>query len=382
MKIGITCYPTYGGSGVVATELGKALAQRGHQIHFISYALPARLDNIVGDVLYHEVEMSQYPLFDFPLYTDSLASKMIDVAKYHDLDILHVHYAIPHATSAFLAKQILAPTKDIKVITTLHGTDVTLVGLEPSFLPLVKFSIEQSDYVTSVSRFLQMKTYTMYNIEKEIQVITNFVDVEKFSRKENCQFREKFAPHGEKILVHVSNFRTVKRVPDVIRIFDMVRRSVPSKLVLVGDGPDRSECERLARELGIVDDIRFLGKQTLLPEILSASDLMLMPSQSESFGLSALEAMACSVPVVSSSAGGLPELVVHGETGYIAELGDVQRMAKYATDLLSDDRKLELLSQNARKRAVEKFRVELIVPQYEKLYEEALNETGANIRVK
>ncbi len=326
--------------------------------------------------------MSQYPLFDFPLYTDSLASKMIDVAKYHDLDILHVHYAIPHATSAFLAKQILAPTKDIKVITTLHGTDVTLVGLEPSFLPLVKFSIEQSDYVTSVSRFLQMKTYTMYNIEKEIQVITNFVDVEKFSRKENCQFREKFAPHGEKILVHVSNFRTVKRVPDVIRIFDMVRRSVPSKLVLVGDGPDRSECERLARELGIVDDIRFLGKQTLLPEILSASDLMLMPSQSESFGLSALEAMACSVPVVSSSAGGLPELVVHGETGYIAELGDVQRMAKYATELLSDDRKLELFSQNARKRAVEKFRVELIVPQYEKLYEEALNETGANIRVK
>ena len=382
MKNGITCYPTYGGSGVVATELGKALAQRGHQIHFISYALPARLDNIVGDVLYHEVEMSQYPLFDFPLYTDSLASKMIDVAKYHDLDILHVHYAIPHATSAFLAKQILAPTKDIKVITTLHGTDVTLVGLEPSFLPLVKFSIEQSDYVTSVSRFLQMKTYTMYNIEKEIQVITNFVDVEKFSRKENCQFREKFAPHGEKILVHVSNFRTVKRVPDVIRIFDMVRRSVPSKLVLVGDGPDRSECERLARELGIVDDIRFLGKQTLLPEILSASDLMLMPSQSESFGLSALEAMACSVPVVSSSAGGLPELVVHGETGYIAELGDVQRMAKYATELLSDDRKLELFSQNARKRAVEKFRVELIVPQYEKLYEEALNETGANIRVK
>ncbi len=382
MKIGITCYPTYGGSGVVATELGKALAQRGHQIHFISYALPARLDNIVGDVFYHEVEMSQYPLFDFPLYTDSLASKMIDVAKYHDLDILHVHYAIPHATSAFLAKQILSPAKDIKVITTLHGTDVTLVGLEPSFLPLVKFSIEQSDYVTSVSRFLQMKTYTMYNIGKEIRVIPNFVDVDRFKRKEDCQFRTRFAPHGEKILVHVSNFRTVKRVPDVIRIFDIVRRSVPSKLVLVGDGPDRSECEHLARELGIFEDVRFLGKQTLLPEILSASDLMLMPSQSESFGLSALEAMACSVPVVSSSAGGLPELVVHGETGYIAELGDVQRMAKYATELLSDDRKLDLFSQNARRRAVEKFRVELIIPQYEKLYEEALKETGANVSVK
>lgn len=382
MKIGITCYPTYGGSGVVATELGKALAQRGHQIHFISYALPARLDNIVGDVFYHEVEMSQYPLFDFPLYTDSLASKMIDVAKYHDLDILHVHYAIPHATSAFLAKQILSPAKDIKVITTLHGTDVTLVGLEPSFLPLVKFSIEQSDYVTSVSRFLQMKTYTMYNIEKEIQVIPNFVDIERFKRKEDCQFRTRFAPHGEKILVHVSNFRTVKRVPDVIRIFDIVRKSVPSKLLLVGDGPDRSECEHLARELGIFEDVRFLGKQTLLPEILSASDLMLMPSQSESFGLSALEAMSCSVPVVSSSAGGLPELVVHGETGYIAELGDVQRMAKYATELLSDERKLDLFSQNARRRAVEKFRVELIIPQYEKLYEEALKETGANVGVK
>ncbi len=382
MKIGITCYPTYGGSGVVATELGKALAVRGHQVHFISYALPARLDTVQGDVLYHEVEMSQYPLFDFPLYTDSLASKMIDVAKYHDLDVLHVHYAIPHATSAFLAKQILSPSKDIKVITTLHGTDVTLVGLEPSFLPLVKFSIEQSDSVTSVSRFLQMKTYTMYNIEKEIQVIPNFVDVERFKRKDDCQFRTRFAPHGEKVLVHVSNFRTVKRVPDVVRIFDVVRKSIPSKLVLVGDGPDRSESERLARELGIYDDVRFLGKQTLLPEILSASDLMLMPSQSESFGLSALEAMSCGVPVVSSSTGGLPELVVHGETGYIAEMGDVQRMAKYAIELLSDDRKLELFSQNARKRAVDKFSEELVIPQYEKLYEEALNETGATVGLK
>lgn len=382
MKIGITCYPTYGGSGVVATELGKALALRGHQIHFISYAMPARLDNMVGDVFFHEVEMSQYPLFDFPLYTDSLAGKMIDVAKYHDLDILHVHYAIPHATSAFVAKQILAPTKDIKVITTLHGTDVTLVGLEPSFLPLVKFSIEQSDYVTSVSRFLQMKTYTMYNVEKEIQVIPNFVDTERFKRKNDSRFRERYAPNGEKILVHVSNFRIVKRVPDVIRIFDIVRKSIPSKLLLVGDGPDRSESERLARELGIFDDVRFLGKQTLLPEILSASDLMLMPSQSESFGLSALEAMSCSVPVVSSSTGGLPELVVHGETGYIAELGDVQRMAKYATELLSDERKLELFSRNARNRAVEKFRVDLIIPQYEKLYEEALNETRTPIGVK
>jgi len=380
VKIGITCYPTYGGSGVVATELGKALALRGHQIHFISYSLPARLDNFVGDVFYHEVEMSQYPLFDFPLYTDSLASKMVDVAKYHDLDILHVHYAIPHATSAFIAKQILAPTKDIKVITTLHGTDVTLVGLEPSFLPLVKFSIEQSDYVTSVSRFLQMKTNTMYNIEKEIQVIPNFVDTEKFQRKKDCQFKPRIAQGGEKIIVHVSNFRAVKRVPDVIRIFDIIRKTIPSKLVLVGDGPDRSESEHLARELGIFEDVKFLGKQILLSEILSSSDLMLMPSQSESFGLSALEAMSCSVPVVSSSTGGLPELITHGETGYIAELGDVQRMAKYAIELLSDDRKWELFSQNSRKRAVEKFNVNSIVPLYEKLYEEALSQTGVSVK--
>jgi N-acetyl-alpha-D-glucosaminyl L-malate synthase BshA len=380
VKIGITCYPTYGGSGVVATELGKALALRGHQIHFISYSLPARLDNFIGDVFYHEVEMSQYPLFDFPLYTDSLASKMVDVAKYHDLDILHVHYAIPHATSAFIAKQILAPTKDIKVITTLHGTDVTLVGLEPSFLPLVKFSIEHSDYVTSVSKFLQMKTNTMYNINKEIHVIPNFVDTEKFKRKKDCQFRARIAPNNEKILIHVSNFRQVKRVPDVIRIFDIVRKSVPSKLVLVGDGPERSESERLARELGIYEDVKFLGKQTLLPEILSASDLMLMPSQSESFGLSALEAMSCSVPVVSSSTGGLPELVAHGETGYIAELGDVQRMAKYAIELLTDERKWKVFSQNSRNRAVEKFDVNLIVPLYEKLYDEALSETEYSTR--
>ncbi len=381
MKIGITCYPTYGGSGVVATELGKALAQRGHQIHFISYSLPVRLENIVGDVFFHEVEMSQYPLFDFPLYTDSLASKMIDVAKYHDLDILHVHYAIPHATSVYIAKQILSPTKDIKVITTLHGTDVTLVGLEPSFLPLVKFSIEQSDYVTSVSRFLQMKTYTMYNVEKDIQVIPNFVDINRFKRTENSQFRSRYSSEGERVIVHVSNFRTVKRVPDVVRIFDIIRKSIPSKLLLVGDGPDRSESERLARELGIFDDIRFLGKQTRLPEILSAADLMLMPSQSESFGLSALEAMSCSVPVVSSSTGGLPELVVHGETGYIAELGDVQRMARYAMELLGDDRKLELFRQNARKRA-ERFSEDIIIPQYERLYEVALNEAGASVNVK
>ena len=260
--------------------------------------------------------------------------------------------------------------------------NVTLVGLEPSFSPLVKFSIEQSDYVTSVSRFLQMKTYTMYNVEKEIRVIPNFVDTEKFVRNEDCQFRSRIARDGEKILVHVSNFRPVKRVPDTIRIFDIVRKTIPSKLVLVGDGPDRSESERLARELGIFEDVKFLGKQTLLPEILSSSDLMLMPSQSESFGLSALEAMSCSVPVVASSTGGLPEVIVHGETGFIAELGDVQRMAKYSIDLLSDSHKWKLFSQNARRRAVEKFNLDLIVPLYEKVYEEALSETRSAIAAK
>ncbi|MGC8595803.1 MAG: N-acetyl-alpha-D-glucosaminyl L-malate synthase BshA [Candidatus Kryptoniota bacterium] len=382
MKIGITCYPTYGGSGVVATELGKALASRGHQVHFISYSLPARLDGFLDNIFFHEVEMSQYPLFDFPLYTDSLASKMIDVSKYYDLDILHVHYAIPHATSAFIAKQILKPTKDIRVVTTLHGTDITLVGLEPSFLPLVKFSIEQSDLVTAVSRFLQMKTYTMYNVDKEIKVIPNFVDTEKFKRIESCKFKKQVAPKGEKVIVHISNFRPVKRVPDTIRIFNEVRKVVPSKLILVGDGPDRSESEHLARDYNIAGDVLFLGKQTRLTEILSASDLMLMPSQSESFGLSALEAMSCGVPVVSSSAGGLPELIVHGETGYIAELGDVQRMARYAIELLSDERKWDIFSRNSRSRAVERFDAKIIIPKYEELYSQALTESQIDSTVK
>ena len=303
MKIGITCYPTYGGSGVIATELGKALAKRGHQIHFISYALPFRLTNFVENVVFHEVELSSYPLFEFPLYSLALASKMVEVALYEKLDLLHVHYAIPHASSAYLAKQILKGKRDIKVITTLHGTDITLVGLEPSFLPLVKFSTEQSDGVTAVSRFLKEKTLTNYSIEKDIHVIPNFVDTEVYRPQKDCAFREHLAPAGEKILVHTSNFRPVKRVPDTIRIFDQVIKEVPSKLVLVGDGPDRSECERLCRELHLCDHIKFLGKQDGLVEILNAADLFLIPSQSESFGLAALEAMACGIPVVASSVG-------------------------------------------------------------------------------
>ncbi len=373
MRIGITCYPTYGGSGVIATELGKTLAHRGHQIHFISYSIPMRLDGFIDNIVYHEVEMSNYPLFDFPLYTLALASKMVDVIKFEKLDLLHVHYAIPHATSAYLAREMVG-NKNIQIITTLHGTDITLVGLEPGFLPVMKFSIEKSDGVTAVSRFLKEKTSTNYGIEKDINVIPNFVDTKKFRRIDATDFRRHIAPAGEKVLVHVSNFRPLKRVPDVIRIFYEVKKKIPSKLILVGDGPDRSNCERLCRELDICDDVKFLGKQSELVQILSAADLFLMPSQSESFGLSALEAMACEVPVVSSSVGGLPELIVHGETGYIAEIGDIDRMARYAIELLTSENKHQLFAQNSRKRAVETFDVEKIVDLYEKYYSKVLHE--------
>jgi L-malate glycosyltransferase len=370
MKIGIVCYPTYGGSGVVATELGKALADKGHQIHFISYAMPMRLDGYLGNVFYHEVEMASYPLFEFPLYTPALASKIVEVSRFERLDLVHAHYAIPHATSAFLAREIL--NGDLRIVTTLHGTDITLVGLEPSFLPVMKFSIEKSDGVTAVSRFLREKTTTNYGIRKDIRVITNFVDTEKYRRIACDGIRERFAPAGEKVLVHVSNFRAVKRVPDVIRIFDQVRKRIPSSLILVGDGPDRSACELLVRELELQDHVKFLGKQQELVPILSAADLFLMPSQSESFGLSALEAMSCGVPVVSTSVGGLPELQVQGETGYIAEIGDVDRMARYAIDLLTNDTRHERFSLAARARAVEHFDVHRVVLQYEQYYEECL----------
>jgi len=370
MKIGITCYPTYGGSGVVATELGKALAERGHIIHFISYAMPMRLVGFENNVVYHEVEMSNYPLFDFPLYTLALASKMVEVARYEKLDLLHCHYAIPHATSAYLARQILHDT-NIKIITTLHGTDITLVGLEPSFLAIMKFSIEQSDGVTAVSRFLKEKTLTNYGINKEIEVIPNFIDVEKYKRTPSKKFCESCAPHGEKVIVHTSNFRPVKRVPDVIRVFNEIQKKVSSVLILIGDGPERSQCEILCRDLGIHDKVRFMGKQVELVPILSIADLFLMPSQSESFGLSALEAMACEVPVISSSVGGLPELQVHGQTGFIAEIGDIDRMARYAVDLLTNASKHKLFAESARKRAQE-FESSKIIADYEHYYESIL----------
>ncbi len=373
MKIGITCYPTYGGSGVIATELGKALAQRGHQIHFISYALPFRLTSFVENVFFHEVEMSNYPLFEFPLYTLALASKMVEVVEFEDLDLLHVHYAIPHASSAYLAKNMLKKKKDVKIITTLHGTDITLVGLEPSFLPLVKFSIEESDGVTAVSRFLKEKTLTNYYIEKDIEVIPNFIDTELFKPTEACNFRKHIAPAGEKILVHTSNFRQVKRVPDTIKILEQVIKEVPTKLILVGDGPDRFECERLTRQLNLMDHVKFLGKQEGLVEILNSADIFLIPSQSESFGLAALEAMSCGKPVVSSSVGGLSELIKHNETGFIAEFGDVDRMAKYVVDLLTNEKKYEAFSKNSRDRALNKFDKSKVIPIYEEFYNHILN---------
>lgn len=379
MKIGITCYPTYGGSGVVATELGKALAKRGHEIHFITYAMPTRLSTFMDNIFYHEVEMNNYPLFEFPLYSIALASKMVEVTRFHGLDILHAHYAIPHATSAFLAREILKSethnSMSIRFVTTLHGTDITLTGLEPSFLPTMKFSIEKADGVTAVSKFLADKTNTQYKIDKHIEVIPNFVDIDKFKRendeKTQC-FRKNIAPNSEKIFIHISNFRALKRVQDVIKIFYEVRKKLEAKLLLVGDGPDRSDCEQLVRELEISEHVRFMGKQDALVELLSVSDIFMIPSQSESFGLSALEAMSCGVPVISSSVGGLPELNLHNETGYIAEIGDVDRMAKYAVDLLSDKKKYELFSKNARKRA-EEFSEDKIVPQYEKFYEQIVN---------
>jgi len=372
MKIGITCYPTYGGSGVIATELGKELALRGHEVHFISYALPFRLSHYIENIVFHEVEISNYPLFEFPLYSLSLASKMVEVAEFEKLDLLHVHYAIPHATSAFLAKEMMRKNRDLKIFTTLHGTDITLVGLEPSFLPLVKFSIEKSDGVTAVSRFLKEKTITNYSCEVDIEVIPNFVDTNLFKPQSNGDFRKAIAPNGEKILVHTSNFRPVKRVPDTIKIFEKVQKEIPSKLILVGDGPDRSECEKLSRQLDLCDKVKFLGKQEGLVEILSSSDIFLIPSQSESFGLAALEAMACGLPVVSSSVGGLPELVRHNETGFIAEIGDVDRMAKYTIELLSNEKKYNLFSENSRERAVTQFDTSKVVPMYEEYYEQIL----------
>ncbi len=374
MKIGVVCYPTYGGSGVVATELGKEIASQGHEVHFISYTRPVRLANFVENVYFHEVEMGSYPLFKHEMYGLSLTSKILEVLEYEQLDLIHGHYAIPHAVSAYLAKLVIRKSgADVKIITTLHGTDITLVGLEPSYLPLLKFSIEESDGVTAVSKFLQQKTLANYHIDKEIEVIYNFVDTERYKPNENECFKKRMAPNGEKILVHTSNFRPVKRVPDTIKMLDIVKKEISAKLVLIGDGPDRSECERLTRELQLQEDVTFLGKQDGLPDFLGAADIFLMPSQSESFGLAALEAMACGVPIISSSVGGLPELNIHNQTGFISELGDFEKMAKYTLQLLQNEKKYAVFSKNARDRAVQHFDTHCIVPHYLEYYERVLS---------
>ena len=373
MKIGIVCYPTFGGSGVVATELGKALAANGHQIHFITYSQPARLDFFSENLYYHEVTISKYPLFDFPPYELALASKLVDVVRFENLDVLHVHYAIPHASAAFMAKQILATYGiNIPVVTTLHGTDITLVGKDASYSPVVTFSINQSDGVTAVSDNLKEETLSYFDIQREIRVIPNFIDLSRFSLKPRQHFKQAIAPGDERILVHTSNFRKVKRTTDVIRIFEKVQKKIPSKLLMVGDGPERTHAEQLSRELGVDKDIRFLGKQDAIEEILSVSDLFIIPSGSESFGLAALEAMACKVPVISSNTGGLPELNVNGITGYLSDVGDVDSMAENAIHILEDNTRLEQFKEAALERAKD-FQLANIMPLYEQYYQEVLS---------
>ena len=372
MKIGIVCYPTFGGSGVVATELGKALANNGHQVHFITYSQPARLDFFSENLYYHEVAINQYPLFDFPPSETALASKLVAVVRFEGLDLLHVHYAIPHASVAFLAKQILETYGiNIPVVTTLHGTDITLVGKDKSFSPVVTFSINKSDGVTTVSENLKEQTQSYFDITNDIKVIPNFIDLQRFHNKNHEHFKKAIAPNQERIIVHTSNFRKVKRVEDVVKIFHKVTQKVPSKLLMVGDGPERRNAEELARELGIMDCIRFLGKQDAIEEILSIADLFLMPSGSESFGLAALEAMACKVPVVSSNTGGLPELNKEGFSGFLSDVGDIDDMAKNSIYILEDCQRLNEFKENALQRAKD-FELSKIVPIYEEFYAQVI----------
>jgi len=380
MRIGIVCYPTYGGSGVVATELGLALAAKGHQIHFITYKRPVRLTHYQENVFFHEVNTEEYPLFDYTPYDTTLTSKLVDVVKYEKLDLLHVHYAIPHATVAFLAKQILADEGIyIPVITTLHGTDITLVGSDRSFAPVVAFSINKSDGVTAVSRHLRQQTCEQLKIKKEIEVIYNFIDFSRFSRLNKEHFRKAIAPEGEKILVHTSNFRKVKRIEDVIKAFEIIQQKVPSKLLLVGDGPERPRLERMTRELGLFEHVRFLGKQDAIEEILAVADLFLIPSENESFGLAALEAMACQVPVISSNAGGLPEVNIHGVTGCLADVGDYESMAEHALMLLQDDEMLKTYRKHALEQA-RKFDISIVLPQYEAYYQKVVERFQASMQ--
>ena len=376
MKIGITCYPTYGGSGVVATELGIELAQRGHEIHFITYSQPFRLREPLPNINFHEVEVSSYPLFDYPPYDLALATRMAEVAEIYSLDLLHVHYAIPHSVSALLAKQMLAKSRQphkLPFATTLHGTDITLVGLDRSYLPITRFSIEESDGVTAISNYLRDRTYKEFNVRGDIDVIYNFVNCDVYRRTpEIMSKRSEFATNDERLLVHLSNFRPVKRVCDVIEIFDRVQKKVPSKLLLIGDGPDRSRAEWLAMEKGIHEKVIFLGKQDLVNEKLALADVMLLPSELESFGLAALEAMACEVVPIATRVGGIPEVIEHEVSGYMADVGDVAAMSRYAIDLLADSSRLKQMGEQARNSARARFCASKIIPIYEEFYRKVL----------
>jgi N-acetyl-alpha-D-glucosaminyl L-malate synthase BshA len=373
MKIGIVCYPTYGGSGVVATELGKNLAKLGHEVHFIAYALPYRLNDFFDRVYYHEVKVLEYPLFEYPPYSLALATKIAEIARYQKLDLIHAHYAIPHAISAYLAKEMIKDDQDLKIITTLHGTDITLVGRDPSFLEVTRFGIEKSDMVSAVSNYLRDKTYETFNVSKPIEVIYNFVEEHPEQTKKCNDLRMKIAPAGEKIISHLSNFRPVKRVVDIIEIAYRVLQKMPVKVMMIGDGPERSVAEAHARELNIFEHITFLGKQENVYLLLSMSDLFLMPSRLESFGLAALEAMSCGVPCITSNAGGLPELVKDGISGFTAEVGDVEKMAELGIRVLQDDALRKDLSQKTRHYALDRFNVSKIIPLYINMYEKALS---------
>ncbi len=379
MKIGITCYPTYGGSGAVATELGIALARRGHEIHFITYQQPFRLPSFLPRIYFHEVDVGRYPLFEYPPYDLALAVRMHEVVQAHDLDLLHCHYAIPHATSAWIAKEMLRPNRpDMRFVTTLHGTDITIVGQDPSFRPITKFSIEKSDGLTAVSRYLQTETLTTFGCTAcRIEVIPNFIDPEVYDRSRYTSILDEQVDSGTKVLMHVSNFRPVKRVKDVVRIFARVNERLPSVLVMVGDGPDRVDAEAEARALGLSDKVFFLGKIEAVAPLLAGADLFLLPSGSESFGLSALEALATGVPVVGSNAGGLPEVVRQGETGALCPVGDVDAMSAAAIEILADRDRWEAMSQCGASDARERFSLETIVAEYEAFYEYTLARPSA-----
>jgi len=371
MRIGITCYPTVGGSGAVAAELGKQLARRGHDIHFVSYRLPFRLRDFQENISFHTIDVSSYSLFEYAPHDLALAAKMAEVSRDHRLDLLHVHYAIPHATAGYLAQQMLGEGAP-RMITTLHGTDITLVGQDRSFFEITRFSIERSNGVTAVSEFLKRMTVDEFGIENDIEVIPNFIDLAEYCPTRAYKDAAHFAAAGEKILVHVSNFRPVKRVLDCVRVLEKVRKEVPAVLLMVGDGPERASAQALARRLGVSDQVRFLGRQDNATEILACSDAFLLPSELESFGLAALEAMGCGVPVVGYDAGGLPEVVRHAETGYLLPVGDVDGMAARTVELLKDDDRRRQMGQAGRRRAGALFNAERVVNQYEAYYEKVL----------